>query len=86
MIYPELKKCVDEIRDLKGLTQEEIENVAAILLLTHFRYQLPDFKRKGWYISEIERDGKLRQEYFRRKKLKEKERVERFMHDKIMVK
>lgn len=85
MMEKVLSKELKLLSELKGLTDSQLKNIGAILILTHYRHAIPDFKEKDWYISEIKKDGDLRQECFKRKHSKAKQERQNFMDKHFIV-
>jgi hypothetical protein len=82
---PELRRALDSVALLNNLTDHHIENLAAILLLIHYKCTVPDFDEKDEYMAELNKQGKLAVALYKRRVSKQKEQVTQFMKDNIIV-
>ena len=84
-MHPKLQKVIRQLGTLHNLSEEQVDNIAAILLLNHYGHAVPEFDEKAIYLAEIEKNGvKLREAITRRKQLK-KQAILKMMQDNIMV-
>mgnify|MGYP001317758050 FL=1 len=84
-MHPKLQKTIGRLGTLHNLSEEQLANIAAILLLNHYGHAVPEFDDKDIYLAEIEKNGvKLREALARKKQLK-KQAILKMMQDNIMV-
>jgi hypothetical protein len=84
-MHTKLQKAIGQLGTLHNLSEEQLANIAAILLLNHYGHAVPEFDDKDIYLAEIEKNGvKLREAIARRKQLK-KQTILKMMQDNIMV-
>jgi hypothetical protein len=84
-MHPKLQKAIGRLGTLHNLSEEQVDNVSAILLLNHYGHAVPEFDDKDIYLAEIEKNGaKLREAIARKKQLK-KQAILKMMQDNIMV-
>lgn len=84
-MHPKLRKTIGRLGTLHNLSEEQLDNIAAILLLNHYGHAVPEFDDKDIYLAEIEKNGvKLREAIARKKQLK-KQAILKMMQDNIMV-
>jgi hypothetical protein len=84
-MHQKLQKAIKQLGTLHNLSEEQLANVSAILLLNHYGHAVPEFDDKDIYLAEIEKNGaKLREAIARKKQLK-KQAILKMMQDNIMV-
>ena len=84
-MHLKLQKAIGQLSTLHNLSEEQVDNISAILLLNHYGHAVPEFDDKTIYLAEIEKDGvKLREAIARRKQAK-KQAILKMMRDNIMV-
>ena len=84
-MHPKLQKAIGQLSTLHNLSEEQMTNLAAILLLNHYGHAVPEFDDKAIYLAEIGKNGvKLREAIARRKQAK-KQAILKMMQDNIMV-
>ena len=58
-MHQKLQKAIKQLGTLHNLSEEQLANIAAILLLNHYGHAVPEFDDKAIYLAEIEKNGLL---------------------------
>lgn len=54
IMIPQLRQAMATLGTLKKMNSHQLENMAAVLLLQHFKHHIPEFNGKQAYLDALE--------------------------------